>query len=221
MIKVQRFVCNMFQENTYVVSDESGEAVIIDCGAYYDAERRALMQYIDKEQLRPTHLLATHAHIDHNIGNDLIFSLYGLKPELSHADERLMGMLDMQANVLCGITLDRELPPVGRYLSEADTITFGSHTLSLIATPGHSPGGVFYYCEAEGVTFSGDTLFQHSVGRTDFWGGNQEQLMESLARITKLLPHSTTVYPGHGPATTIGEEIKHNPYLRLSPTPPQ
>lgn len=214
MLEIRKFVCNMFQENTYVVSDQTGEAVIIDCGACYDAERRALTAYIDGAGLKPRHLLATHAHIDHNIGNDLIHERYGLKPELHASDERLMSMLDTQANILCGITLDKPLPPVGRYLSEADTIDFGTHSLTLIHTPGHSPGGVFFYCEAEGVAFSGDTLFRGSIGRTDFWGGSMDALMASLRKVTAQLPPETTVYPGHGPQTTIAEEQAHNPYLQ-------
>lgn len=215
MLTIQRFTCNMFQENTYVVSDETGEAVVIDCGAFYEAERRAITQHIEKNGLRPVHLLATHGHIDHNIGNGLIAERYGLKPELHGGDEQLMGMLGEQANVLCGITLDKPLPPVGRYLTEADAIAFGTHTLTLVHTPGHSPGGVFYCCREEGVAFSGDTLFRQSIGRTDFWGGDARAITASLRKVMAALPEETAVLPGHGPQTTIGEERRNNPYLRM------
>lgn len=184
MLKIQRFVCNMFQENTYVASDETGEAVIIDCGAYYEAERKAIIDYIDGNSLTPVHLLATHAHIDHNIGNAAIHDRYGLKPEVSGDDERLMAMLGEQANVLCGITLGEAPPPVGRFLTATDPIAFGSHQLSVIPTPGHSPGCVFFHCEAEQVAFSGDTLFRGSMGRTDFWGGNQYDIIRSLRKMS-------------------------------------
>lgn len=213
MLDIRKFTCNMFQENTYVVSDETGEAVVIDCGAYFEAERRAVVSYIDSNGLRPVHLLATHAHIDHNIGNAALHARYGLRPELHAGDERLMGMLDTQANILCGITLDESQPPVGRYLTEADTVAFGSHTLAIVHTPGHSPGGVFYHCEAEGVAFSGDTLFKGSIGRTDFWQGSATAITASLRKATALLPPETTVYPGHGPLTTIGDELRNNPYI--------
>lgn len=213
-LTIQRFVCNMFQENTYVVSDETHEAVIIDCGAYYDAERQAIIRYIDGAGLKPVHLLATHAHIDHNIGNDTIADHYGLHPEVCADDEKLMGMLDTQANVLCGISLDHALPPVARYFRGGDNITFGSHQFKVIATPGHSPGCVVFHCEAENVAFTGDTLFRGSIGRTDFWQGSFSDIVTSLRRLVTNLPPETTLYPGHGPQTTIDDERKNNPYIQ-------
>ena len=212
MLNIQKFVCNMIQENCYVVSDETKECVIIDCGAYYEEERRAIVDYIREQELKPKHLLATHAHIDHNFGNNTIYETFGLKPEVEGADEKLMEKLPEQAQTIAGVTLDYKMPPVGRYLKETDQIDFGSHTLTILHTPGHTPGGVFYYCKEEKVAFSGDTLFRGSIGRTDFEGGNSFMTIQSLRMIAQL-PDDTTVLPGHGEPTTIGYELRSNPYM--------
>ena len=211
MLNIKRFEVNMLQENCYIVSDESREAVVIDCGAYYDDERQAIADYILQQQLKVTHLVATHGHFDHNFGNDTIFSTCGVKPEVSDRDAALMD-LKSQARDMLGITYDRDVPPIGRLLGTDDVITFGTHRLTLIPTPGHTPGSVTFYCEAEHVAFTGDTLFRMSIGRTDFPGGSWPQMAESLQRLAAL-PADTTVYPGHGPVTTIGDERRYNPYI--------
>ena len=212
MLKIQRFVCNMIQENCYVASDDTGECVIVDCGAFYEEERKAIVNYIKDNHLKPVHLLATHAHIDHNFGNNTIYEVFGLKPEVSDADEKLMQMLPEQAQQIAGVTLDYKMPPVGKYLSDTDVITFGNHKLTILPTPGHTPGGVFYYCEAEHLAFSGDTLFKGSIGRTDFPGGSSFQIIQSLRMIAQL-PDDTIILPGHGDQTTIGYELRSNPYM--------
>lgn len=211
MLNIKQFEVNMLQENCYIVSDESREAVVIDCGAYYDDERQAIADYILQQQLKVTHLVATHGHFDHNFGNDTIFSTCGVKPEVSDRDAALMD-LKSQARDMLGITYDRDVPPIGRLLGTDDVITFGTHRLTLIPTPGHTPGSVTFYCEAEHVAFTGDTLFRMSIGRTDFPGSSWPQMAESLQRLAAL-PADTTVYPGHGPVTTIGDERRYNPYI--------
>lgn len=213
MLNIQPFICNNIQENCYVVSDETRECVIIDCGAQYPAEQEAIKRYIADNQLKPVRLLATHGHADHNIGNRFVFDTYGLKVELGGRDEQLMQQLSEQVQHILHQTLtDDDLAPVGRYLTPADTITFGSHTLTIIPTPGHTPGSVFYYNKEENIAFSGDTLFRGSIGRTDLPGGSMFMIIQSLRMICQL-PDETRVYPGHGPATTIGDEVATNPYL--------
>lgn len=204
----------MFQENCYVVSDDTNECVIIDCGAFYEEEKQAVTDYIKVKGLTPKHLISTHAHIDHNFGNKAMDDAYGLKPELCTADELLMNNLRMQAKVLVGLNYTEEIPSVGRYFADEDTIEFGSHSLKIINTPGHSPGSVFLYCEQEGVAFSGDTLFKLSIGRTDFEQGDYNAIINSLQKIARTLPEDTVILPGHGEATTIKEEIKYNPYMK-------
>ena len=214
MLQIQRFVCNPFQENCYVVSDETNEAVIIDCGAYDQAERKAITRYIEEKKLKPVHLLVTHAHIDHNFGNNTIYEQYGLQPEMSTQDEILYQRLKEQAIRLCGIEIGYEFPAPGRLLSQQDSIQFGHHQLSIIPTPGHSKGSIFFYCEVAKLAFSGDTLFKMSIGRTDFDFGSFDEIMESMQLLKQLLPAETTILPGHGPATTMQEEMRSNPYLR-------
>ena len=213
MIQIERFVCNPFQENCYVVSDGTGEAAIIDCGAFYGEERRAVVDYVRSKGLKPCLLLETHAHIDHNFGNDTIYGEFGLKPMLHASDMQLQERLKEQAMAFAGIRIDYDMPPVGRLLADNDTVTFGSHTLKVVATPGHTPGSVFYHCEEEHVAFSGDTLFNMSIGRTDLEQGSYSDMTKSLGRIVELLPDSTTILPGHGPKTTMGREKQLNPYL--------
>lgn len=213
MLNIKTFMCNLLQENTYVVSDDTKECVIIDCGAYYEEERTAITQYIDNEGLKPVHLLCTHGHFDHNFGIDTIYHAYGLKAEIAEEDGFLINDIPGQFLRMIGVPLKREYPPVSRYFEPNEVIRFGHHELKILKTPGHTPGGVVFYCEAEGIAFSGDTLFRMSVGRTDFEGGSYKELAESLKNVIAKMPAETTVYSGHGPKTTISDELKYNPYL--------
>lgn len=214
MLKIERFVCNPFHENCYVVSDDTQEAVVIDCGAFFPEERKAVTEYIRTNGLSVKHLLATHAHIDHNFGNDTMKEEFGLSPEVSAADMALMDRLREQAMLLANIRLDYEMPAVGCFLNDGDVISFGNHRLTVIPTPGHSPGSVFFYCEEEHLAFSGDTLFNMSIGRTDFDFGSYRDIMTSLQCVARELPEETVIYPGHGPKTTMQQEKQFNPYLR-------
>lgn len=212
-MEIKRFVCNMIRENTYVVSDDTREAVIIDCGAYYEEERTAIKQYINDNKLQPKHLIATHGHVDHHLGDRFVYDTWGLKPEVGEADEDFMNRLPEQARQLFEMELsDDDFAPVGRYLMPADTISFGHTTFKIIETPGHSPGGLCFYSEADKTLFTGDTLFRGSIGRSDFDGGSMFLIIQSL-RVLSQLPDDTVVLPGHGERTTIGYEVATNPYL--------
>ena len=213
MLNIERFVCNPFQENSYVVSDETKDGVIIDCGTFSKEERKAIIDYITNNKITIKHLLATHAQIDHNFGNNTIFEYLGIQPEVYYKDECLMNSLKEQAMSFCNYRLNYDFPSVGKYLKDDDNISFGSHKLTIIPTPGHTPGSVFYYCEDENIAFSGDTLFRMSIGRTDFDFGSYSDIQDSLMKISKVLPKDTVILPGHGPKTTIGEEIAMNPYI--------
>ena len=202
MLRIKRFICNMLQENCYVVSDETNECVIIDCGAMAEEEFSLIWDYIVSEELTPVHLLATHGHIDHNFGNAMVYKEYGLKVEVHENDKSLMAKLAQQALQMAGVKLQDDFPSVGKYLHDNDKVSFGSHAFTVIETPGHSRGSIFFYDEEEHVAFSGDTLFQRSMF----------QMIQSLRMICQL-PDITRVYPGHGPETTIGAELASNPYL--------
>lgn len=212
MLNIQRFQCNMLQENCYVVSDETKECVIIDCGAFYPEERTAIVDYIRENGLSVKHLLVTHGHLDHNFGNNTIYEAFGVKPEVAANDESLMMQFKQQAQSFCQMELEYDMPPIDHFFEDDEVIKWGSHEMTIISTPGHSRGSVTFYCEQEKVAFTGDTLFHGSIGRTDFTGGSMFQIINSL-RLLAQLPDSTQVLPGHGNATSIGEELAHNPYM--------
>jgi glyoxylase-like metal-dependent hydrolase (beta-lactamase superfamily II) len=202
----------MLQENCYVVSDESKECIIIDCGAYYEEERQAVINYIKDNKLIPKHLILTHGHLDHNFGDNTIFQTFGLKPEVSEGDAHLMQTLTQQASKYYQIKINYDFPPVDHFFEEDEKIRFGNHELSIIETPGHTKGSVTFYCKTEHIAFTGDTLFKHSIGRTDFPGGSQFLMIQSLRKLAQL-PDETIVLPGHDDQTTIGEEVSVNPYM--------
>lgn len=214
MLTVKCFTCNMLSENCYVVSNESRECVVIDCGAYYPEEGQAIVGYIRQQQLTPRHLLCTHGHFDHCMGNGYIFRAFGLKPRAHQDDSFLMEKMEQQTSDILGIPIHLDVPPVGSYLTDSDTITFGSHTWQILHTPGHTPGGIVFYDADEHIAFSGDTLFRMSIGRTDFERGSYADMMTSLHMLATQLPADTKIYAGHGPETTMADEIRYNPYLR-------
>ena len=213
MLTIKTFPFNLLQENTYVVSDETLDCIIIDCGAYYDDERKAITDYISSQGLKPCRLLATHGHWDHNHGIDTIYQTYGLQVEAAKEDEFIITDIPRNFQSIIGAPLRREYPAVGRFFDDDEIIRFGNHEFQILKTPGHSPGSVVFYCEQEHIAFTGDTLFKMSVGRTDFQGGSHEALMDSLHNVLVKLPPETVILPGHGPQSTISEEMKYNPYM--------
>jgi glyoxylase-like metal-dependent hydrolase (beta-lactamase superfamily II) len=213
MMKIRKFVCNMLQENCYVVSDDSSkEAVVIDNGALYNAERQAIINYLDIEGLTLKHVVCTHAHFDHCFGIASLWERYGVKPTMPQGDEPFAD-LDKQMQLMWGSSYDEEQAPLAPFYGEGNSFDFGTHRLTVLHTPGHSPGSCCLYCEEEHVLFSGDTLFCQSIGRTDLQGGDWCDMQRSLKVLAKL-PVETRVLPGHGPETTIGQELRMNPYLR-------
>lgn len=213
MLNIKCFVVNMLEENCYVVSDDTKQAVIIDDGAWIRGEHCSIDEYIRREGLTLTHILNTHAHFDHSMGNGHLWATYGLKPEMSNRDAELYTNLSLQVQSMLGHKMKVDVAPLGDMLKEDDIIKFGNHTLKVLETPGHTPGGVCFYCKEEGVLFSGDSLFEQSIGRTDFPGGSALDLISSLQNKVMTLPDNTVVYPGHGNSTTIERERRYNPYL--------
>lgn len=213
MLKI--FPCNMFDENCYVLSDDTTkECVIIDCGALYEEEADAIIHYINSEGLKPVHLLSTHGHLDHNFGNAAMLNAFGLKAEVNAADEPMLLAIKTQAAKYFGVNVPCEAAPVGGHLKEGDEVKYGSQTLKVIHTPGHSQGGVVLYNAEQKIAFTGDTLFQMSIGRTDLEGGSYDSLMSSLRVLADRLPGDTVIYPGHGPKSDMATEVKYNPYFR-------
>ena len=212
MLRIQTFEVNPLHENCYVVSDDTKECVIIDCGAFTESEQEAIITYINKNGLKPVHNIGTHGHLDHHFGDAAILSAFNLQPEVAEGDKVLMQHPREAALQMLGMDLNIDLPAGNLKLTENEEVKFGSHTFKIIRTPGHSPGSVSFYCAEENVLFTGDTLFKGSIGRTDFPGGSMFQIISSLRELAQL-PDKTIVYPGHGPQTSIGFELAHNPYM--------
>lgn len=212
-MRIKKFEFNMFPVNCYVLSDETKEAVVIDAGCFYEEEKQALKKYIDSNGLAVKHLLNTHLHLDHTFGNPFLFHEYGLKAEANQADQFWLEQAPAQARMF-GFELPEPTVPLGKYICDGDTIAFGHTRLEAIHVPGHSPGSIVYYCKEEGCLFSGDVLFQGSIGRADLTGGNFDELREHICSRLFVLPGETAVYPGHGDSTTIGSEKVNNPFFR-------
>jgi len=211
MINIKQFTFNAYQENTYVLFDETGECVIIDPGMYDGAEQNELVQFITAAELKPVMLLNTHCHIDHVFGNKFVFDQWGLKPQFHQGE---LPVLQAVPGYAPQMGMHYELSPEpDAFLSESGEINFGNSKLTLIFAPGHSPAHLCFYSEANNFLIGGDVLFYQSIGRTDLPGGNHEQLLNSISENLLILPAETKVFPGHGKSTTIGFEMKHNPFL--------
>ncbi|TFF36506.1 MBL fold metallo-hydrolase [Mucilaginibacter psychrotolerans] len=211
MANVQSFVNNPYQENTYILFDDSKECVIIDPGMYTAAEQNTVVKFINDNGLKPVALLNTHCHVDHVLGNRFVFDQYGLKPQFHQGESEVLAAVVAYAPSM-GFRYDAS-PLPDTFLPETGTIAFGNTTLQLIFAPGHSPAHLCFYDADANILIGGDVLFRNSIGRTDLPGGDYGTLVKNIEEKLFALPDDCTVYPGHGPETTIGYEKKHNPYL--------
>lgn len=206
MLTVKKFVVNPIEESTFVIYDETREAAIVDCGVLYPEEEEALTNFIKNEGLIVKYHLLTHSHFDHIFGADFVYRTWGLSPCMHKNELPTYEVAAAQMRSFVGNAFTLVTPPAGKLFDDYEVVTLGSHALKVLPTPGHTLGGVCYYCAEENVLLSGDTLFYRSIGRTDLFGGNYEQLISSIKQELMVLPSETKVYPGHGPATTVGEE---------------
>ncbi len=211
MIQIRSFTFNPFQENTYVLSDESKECVIIDPGCYTEAEKHELEKYISDNGFTPVKLLLTHAHIDHVLGNNFLCGKYNLKIEMNVIEKDLLKSAELYGE-MWGIKVEPS-PAPEVFLEEGDVVKFGNSELRIIFTPGHSPGSICFYNEEQKIIIAGDVLFHGSIGRTDLPGGNHDELIKSIHEKVFPLGNEYIVYPGHGPSTTIAHEKKSNPFV--------
>ena len=213
MTRVAKFTFNPFQENTYILHDETKECIIIDPGCYTDVERIQLKTYIEENKLTPVRLINTHCHIDHVFGNHFIADTYNLPLEIHKGEVPVLESVP-QVCKMYGIPLPQPSPSAERFIEEGDLIKFGSSQLKTLFTPGHSPASISFYCETRQFVIAGDVLFYGSIGRTDLPGGNFNTLIASIKNQFFPLGDDVVVYPGHGEKTTIGFEKKHNPFLQ-------
>ena len=211
MLTVKSFTFNPVQENTYVVHNQSGGCCIIDPGCYFGNERNELKEYIHDAGLSPKYLLNTHCQLDHVFGNKFVHDTWGLT---LHIHEKERSVLDYAPTfgLSWGLPFDNYKGDL-IFLREGEAIRLGNDTLRILFTPGHSPGHVCFYAEAEQFVIGGDVLFYQGIGRTDLPGGDFDTLITSIQKQLFVLPDQVVVYPGHGPETTIGYEKIHNPFL--------
>ena len=212
-MKIKRFEFNMFPVNCYVIWDDTKEAAVIDAGSYWPKEHKVLREFITDMGLTLRHVLNTHLHLDHIFGNAALYREFGLKPEASIKDQDQLDYAPRMCQ-LFGFEINEPPQPIGKNLTDGDTVTFGDTCLEVMEVPGHSPGGLVFLCKEDRLLFSGDSLFCGSIGRTDLKGGDFYTLRESLQRRILTLPDDIVVYPGHGEATTIGNEKMNNPFFR-------
>ncbi len=211
-MKVKSFTFNQFQENTFVVYDNTKECLIIDPGCYSEKERTELRTFIMSEGLKPVKLINTHCHIDHVLGNKLVSELWDLELYMHKEDLPVLeNVKDISG--FFGFENYERSPSPKHFLAQGDTMNFGDSSFDILFTPGHSPGHICLLSKKDGFIIVGDVLFNGSIGRTDLPGGDYDTLIESIK--TKLLPldENTIVYCGHGPSTSIGKEKMNNPFL--------
>ncbi len=214
MIHHKTFIVNPVEENCYVLWDDtSHEGAIVDCGMWNDREQTAIAQFINAEGIEIKYLLQTHMHFDHCMGLGFAAEQYGLMPLCHAADLPVYKAAPEMVLRWFRKDITDMLPEVRAILTEASSLSLGDTTIQILHTPGHTPGGICYYVSAARLVFTGDTLFRQGIGRSDLPGGNLEQELESIREKLFTLPPDTTALPGHGPATTIGEEQDSNPYL--------
>lgn len=211
-MKIQSFAFNPFQENTYVLYDESGECLIIDPGCHNSTEEQELCSFIENNELKPVKLLNTHCHIDHILGNAFVANKYDLGLEMHEKDVPTLKGSSQAANMY-GFNLDNSIEPE-KFLKEGEKIKFGNSELDILFVPGHAPGHIAFVAHKNKFVIGGDVLFQGSIGRTDLPGGDYDTLINSIK--SKFLPlgDDYTVYSGHGPATNIAFERENNPFLK-------
>lgn len=211
MIQIKIFTFNPFQENTYLLFDETKECVVVDPGCYEDQEMKELNDFIAENNLKVTALLNTHCHIDHVLGNNYVKETYKVKLYIHKDDEAVLKAVKVYAPNYGFHKYNEAEADV--FLAEGDTVKFGNSTLNVLFVPGHAPGHIAFYHPDQKICIGGDVLFRESIGRTDLPGGNFNTLIKSIREKMFPLGDDMIVYPGHGPSTTIGHEKKHNPFL--------
>lgn len=215
MIKIYDITCNLAAENTYIICDEQKRGCIIDPGMSNEVEHQRVIDLLRKEEITLDTCLLTHFHFDHIWGLQFIYDIYHptvIGPRLDK--EQLPSFTDQLTAFGLPAQMGHEIDvPIELLEPDAKEISVGSFTFKILEVPGHSPAHIAFYEASEDVVFSGDALFQGGIGRTDLWGGDYDTLIHSIKTELLTLPKETTVYPGHGPATTVGDELYKNPYL--------
>jgi glyoxylase-like metal-dependent hydrolase (beta-lactamase superfamily II) len=211
MLKIEKFTVNPLGENSLVLSDETGECILVDPGFYSEAECKRVVRYLDENRLKPICIANTHGHFDHVMGVGFFKERYDL-PFYLHGNDFFLVEQALDHAMMFGFDME-PVPMPDDEFPEEGLLRFGNTTLQVIPVPGHAPGHVVFYCEAAKILIAGDVLFRGSIGRTDLAGGNYKTLIEGIKSRLFCLPDDTVVYCGHGPETTLGHERATNPFL--------
>lgn len=211
MLQIKSFTFNPFSENTYIIFNDERLAYIVDPGNFSETETAQLQNFIADNGLTIQNILLTHAHIDHVLGLQWAYDTYKVPVMLHEIEKEILERNPMDANRFGFFfkPFSGEL----KFLKESEIISLGNDSLKVFHVPGHSPGSVAYYSEKSSLTLSGDVLFEGSIGRTDLYKGNHEQLINSVREKLFTLPDDTKVYSGHGNPTSIGFEKQYNPFF--------
>jgi hydroxyacylglutathione hydrolase len=212
MIDIKSFTMGPFSENTYLLYNENKNGIIVDPGMYTTSEDELIFEYIAQHHLNITQIINTHAHLDHVFGVPSMVQQYNIPFAITQAEQATYNWA-AEAATKYGLQINN-LPEPSYYIKPNETITIDADILKIIDTPGHSPGHICLYNEAQQFLIGGDAIFQMSIGRTDLPGGNHAQLIQSITANILSLPDATIIYSGHGPTTTVGFEKMNNPYLR-------
>jgi len=213
MINIHSFIFNPFEENTYILYDETKECIIIDPGCYEKPEQEELADFIEKQELKPVRLLNTHCHLDHVFGNKFVADQYGLEVEMNELELPVLQNVPAAAQ-LYGIPNVEISSEPAKSLNEGDVIEFGNSKLDILFIPGHSPGHIVFYDKDQKFVIAGDVLFYGSIGRTDLPGGDHDTLISNIKEKLFALGDDFRIYSGHGPTTNIGFERESNPFLQ-------
>lgn len=211
-MKIKSFIFNPFQENTYVIYDETKHCIIIDPGCYTLQEQEILTQFITNEKLKPVKLINTHCHIDHILGNKFVSEQWNIELYLNKADLPLLESAGSISKTY-GIKDYQSSPFPKHFLNHGDKISFGESGFEILFTPGHSAGHISLYNKPNNILIAGDVIFKRSIGRTDLPGGNYNTLIQSIKEKIFILPNQTQIFCGHGPSTNLGFEKENNPFL--------
>ncbi len=212
MLHLKSFTFNPFSENTYIIYNDNKNAWLFDPGNMSEAETEILSKFISEKDLKVTKILLTHAHIDHVLGLQWTVDTFGLSVLMHEDDREVLDMLPMSGQRFgffvkpVEVTID--------YIKEGEVLDFDGESFKVYHVPGHSPGSVVFHNESGKFMISGDVLFQGSIGRTDLYKGNHEQLISGIKEKLFVLDPETRVFSGHGSPTTIGFEKDYNPFFK-------
>ena len=209
-MKIKTFTFNSFQENTYILYDETKECIVIDPGCYTEEEKEVLSKFINNNELTPVKLINTHCHIDHIFGNKYVSEKWNLD---LYANSLILLKEAKSISNLYGFNNYEDSPKPKFLIENNQIIKFGKQQLKVLYTPGHSPDHVCLYNKENDLLIAGDLIFKESIGRYDLPGGDYDILINSIKEQIICLPDNTKIFSGHGPATLLEYEKKNNPYL--------